>query len=135
MNIERIPESQVSHVWPLIEANIERALHEGLDTYATKDVLQAAQEGYMQIWVAGSVAAVVTLIVEYPKHKALIAAFCGGSDGPSWWEDMDLTLEQFARDNGCEEVRIIGRGRAWVRVLKGYEEVATIARKRVWAVQ
>lgn len=122
-------------MWPHIEAHVKRALESGLDTYATMDVLEAAQQGYMQVWAVGDMAVVVTLIVDYPRYKSLMVAFCGGLEGPEWWDDMGLTLEQFARDNACQDIRIIGRGRAWARVLKGYEEVATIARKRIWAVQ
>lgn len=132
MNITRLKADEVKALWPALLPHIERALEGGFDEMLSDDVLEQASEGLMQVWSVGTVAVCVTQVVEYPRKKVLVAAFCGGTEGPQWWTDLDLTLETFAADNGCQEVRWIGRD-GWLRRLKGYEVMATIARKRIWA--
>lgn len=132
VNIHRLEPAELEPLWPSLLPYIERALEGGFDEMEASDVLQYSLQGQVQVWAIGAVAVCVTQIIEYPRLTVLNVAFCGGSEGPQWFTDLDLTLETFAADNGCQEVRWIGRD-GWLRRLKGYEVMATIARKRIWA--
>lgn len=131
--IRRLMPPEVRPLWPTLVPHVERALEGGFDEMNADDVLEAAEAGTMQVWAVGHVAIFVTQIIQYPRLTVLLAAFCGGSEGPQWFADLDLTLDTFAAENGCQEVRWIGRD-GWLRRLNGYEVIATVARKRIWVV-
>lgn len=129
--IRRLAPPEIRPQWGMLLPYVERALEGGFDEMEPDDVLAAAEAGDMQIWAVGHVAVFVTQLIEYPRRTVLMAAFCGGTEGPQWFSDMDLTLDTFAAENGCQEVRWIGRD-GWIKVLRGYEVIATVARKRIW---
>lgn len=130
--IRRLAPTEVRPMWPALLPYVERALEQGFGEMWADDVLTAAEAGTMQIWTIGEVAIFVTEIVVFPRLTMLMATFCGGSDGPQWFADLDLTLDTYAAENGCNEVRWSGRD-GWLRRLNGYEVIATVARKRIWA--
>ena len=69
-------------------------------------------------------AAAVTQVLRYPAAKWLVILFCGGKELRLWGASGIRTIEDWANQNGCGGVEIIGR-RGWARAL-GYEATASI---------
>lgn len=64
-------------------------------------------------------------------QKVCYIVICGGVDRRKWLHLLDL-LEGWARDEGCEKMRIFGR-RGWTRDLRerDYKDVASVIEKDI----
>jgi len=114
---------RIGEVWPHFRERIERAITKvGINKieHIEKDLLK----GRALLWLAydGLIvhAAAVTQLVDGVCE--LVA--CGGENLPQFLPLIN-DLEQFARDEKCRAMRIIGR-KGWVRVLKNYKAKAVI---------
>ena len=119
---------RVSEVWPHFRHYIDSAINKvGLNSPQTieADVLS----GRALLWLAydGKLvhAAAVTEIVD----KVCTIVACGG-DGLDDFLPCMISLEQFARDEGCTAMRIIGRD-GWQRILKNYKQKAVILERQL----
>jgi hypothetical protein len=113
----------VDRVWKLARPILEPAFSDNSDSTieATEaDVLS----GISFLWVAWDgnkiLAAATTVLVKTPRYKMCIVTSAGGVGSKLWNEFMPL-VEQYARDEGCERVRAMGR-QGWAKVLSGYEQ-------------
>lgn len=121
--VELVPvdPSMVKGVWPhagpLIKSAMDRT---ALGNFG--DVEREVLGGMQQLWLAwnGSAieAAAVTRLVLIGNRKICILVACGGK-GRKRWLPLIAGIEQFARDEGCRAVRIIGR-KGWQRILADY---------------
>lgn len=111
----------VAGVWPHARAMVKRAIDRtalcNFD-HVEREVLS----GLQQLWLGWDGTAIkvaaVTQLVMLGDHKICVLVACGGS-GRQEWLPLIAGLEQFARNEGCRAMRIIGR-KGWSRVLEDY---------------
>jgi len=111
----------VHGVWPAVRDLIRRAIERTkLSDFATieADVLS----GKHLLWVAWNgetvEAATTTQLIKVGERKICVVVACGGSDRARWLPLLD-GIEDYARKEGCAEMRIYGR-KGWERALDGY---------------
>lgn len=82
------------------------------------------------IWRAPEIeGAAITQIVITQKSRVCMIVACGG-DNMRRWLPLVEKIENYARDEGCDAVRILGR-KGWTRVLNGYRAPAVILERRL----
>ena len=97
-----------------------------------KSVEDDVRDGLALLWLMvgdGIKGAGVTQIALTEKSKVCTIIACGGDDMRSWLPVIK-TIENYARDEGCDAVRILGR-KGWARVLKNYTTPAVILERRL----
>lgn len=90
--------------------------------FSPEHVVDQCAKGHMQMWLAvreddastDYLAALVTELVDYPGRKVLSIPFLAGSEMASWLH-LYPQIEDWAKEQGCGEVEIIGR-KGWERV-------------------
>ncbi len=122
---------QLEETWPDFSRFIEDSLVYSNGAWNIEDVEHKLFSGEAVLWIAynGSPrAAGVTWVEEFPQMRDLNMAFAGG--------EMDAIKglvamgEDYAKTLGCSGIRCYGR-KGWARVLDGYREISTIARKEL----
>ena len=111
----------VDQVWPLARALIKSAVDRtGLSDFATieSEVMSGAQLLWLACNGASIEAAATTRLVRVSGRKICELVACGGKDRARWLPLLD-GIEDYAREEGCAEMRIFGR-KGWERVLSGY---------------
>lgn len=111
----------VSGVWPTVRDLIRRAIERTkLSDFATVEADVLA--GKHLLWIAWNgqtvEAAATTQLINIVNRKICVIVACGGSDRKRWLPLID-GIEDFAKQEGCAEMRIYGR-KGWERALKGY---------------
>lgn len=121
--IELVPVAPhlVAEMWPHARALVKRAIDRtGLCNFS--GVEWEVLAGTHQLWLAWNgtaiEAAAVTQLVLIGERKICIIVACGGS-GRKRWLPLIAGIEQFAKDEGCAAMRIIGR-KGWQRILADY---------------
>lgn len=113
-------------LWPQIEAWIASATKEAGDWWSPDDVLAGIERGALTAWVLADDArlwgVVVSEIETAARHKIGVIALCAGEEQSKWLHLLP-EIEDWARDQGCSEMMVKGRG-GWVRRLRshGYGE-------------
>lgn len=121
---------EVQHVWCCVAPLIQKALDRNSD-YTLDEVHDGLMSGDMQLWAYKPDrvrAALVTKIESNSTGKWCLLLAAGGEDAKEWLPYAE-SLEDWARSNGCDEMRIYGR-RGWAR-LAGYREDWTRMSKRL----
>lgn len=113
--------------WDWGEPHIRAALEQDADlTLAQVRAEVFARE--MQLWLVdyGQKGAVVTQVLEGQAGKLCLIVACGGRD-ISVWLSLLSEIEDWAREQDCVEMRIIGR-RGWKRMLarRDYHETGIV---------
>jgi hypothetical protein len=96
--------------------HIARAL-EYQDTHTLQSVLDAIDAGRAQAW-CGERSTIVTELLDFPLMRVCRIWLAGG-DRSELVEQMLPQVEEWARQNGCSRVEIVGR-QGWKRVLPEY---------------
>jgi hypothetical protein len=113
--------SLVKDVWPHARALVKSAI-DRTDLCNFVDVEREVLGGLQLLWLAWNgtaiEAAAVTQLVLIGDRKICILVACGGRDRERWLP-LIAGIEQFARNEGCRAVRIIGR-KGWQRILADY---------------
>jgi hypothetical protein len=122
---------QVAEIWPAVSALIKPALTDGLTDYDT--VAHDVIAGRALLWLVWDgvdihAAAVTALSVSNGRKFCTIVA-CGGRELPKW-KFLIGRLEQFAKDEGCRSIVIMGR-RGWAREFKAYQLVSVTLEKEL----
>lgn len=81
------------------------------------------------LWDGQIKAAGVTKIIASQKSKVLMCEACSGSEFIRNKHVMQ-TIEDYARSEGCDAVRIGGR-KGWGRVFPEYREIAVLLERRL----
>jgi hypothetical protein len=110
----------VKDIWPHVRSLVKSAIDRtGLCNFG--DVEREVLGGLQQLWLVWNgtaiEAAVVTQLVLINDRKICILVACGGRGRN--WPSLMAGIEQFARNEGCRAVRIIGR-KGWQRILADY---------------
>ena len=116
--------SQVGEVWPVVGPMLARAVAMA-DSMTLGDVRGQLDRGEQQLWMSVSPDGVIegawtTRIANYPGKRVCEIVLCGGNAVERWLEMIE-PVEWFAREMGCQKVRIFGRA-GWLKVLKGFTE-------------
>lgn len=120
---------QIECAWPWIEPHIRRGLERQTD-YCAEDIKEGLLNKSMQVWCWQSWntihAAMVTTIQNDAETKWCLL-LCIGGDSMDEWKTRLPIVEEWAKENGCTEMRIYGRI-GWARVL-GYDVEYTKLKK------
>lgn len=128
--------ARVHEVWPLAEPLLRRAIaRTGLSAFS--DIERDILGGSALLWLAvgversnlGILAAASTRLQRTDASKVCVVTACAGNGMPRWLGLLGR-IEEFARDEGCNCVRIYGR-KGWLRALDGYEQRHVILDKEL----
>ena len=80
-------------------------------------------EAIYVLWVVldeedNMVAAITTRIATYPRRKAMVLDFVGGTKLHKWKDTVIETIGRFAKENDCQHLEGYGR-KGWERALRG----------------
>ena len=107
---------EIPYVWDKVSPFIQKAIDRG-SNYCLDDILEGLCNTSMQLWtyMEGNDirAAMVTSIQEKEGVRYLLFLAMGGDSLDVWMKYLPL-VEDWARENGCEEARIYGRA-GWAR--------------------
>jgi hypothetical protein len=125
---------QIPVIWDRVKPHIKKALDRG-SNYSIEDVYDGLLFGEMVLWVwqaddcKGEIyAALVTTIETRKNITYCLFLALGGSKLDEWIEFLPV-VEEWAKDNGAEEMRIYGRI-GWARHI-GYDIQYTKMTKRL----
>ena len=106
---------------------------EGTETDTISGVEEQIASGAAQLWAACDDEVRMALVTRFREGRdglALEYWLLGGEGHQAWFDMMVETIEAAARACGC--AKIVGEGRpAWVRLFKGYRQVAVCMEKRL----
>jgi hypothetical protein len=129
MQLACVPPDRVAEIWPHVRHWIKAAM-ERADISSFAQVEADALSGATLLWLATDgkrIGAVAVTDVQQTDRKICLIVACGGERMKEWLH-LISGLEEYARAEGCEAMRIIGP-RAWARVLEGYVEQAVVLEK------
>jgi hypothetical protein len=122
----------VAQIWPHTKYLIRGAMVRadiGLFAPVEADVLA----GRALLWVVTDgrriAAALVTQLARTERRKVCVIVACGGADMRLWLHLIG-GIEQHARDEGCDAIRVIGR-LGWARALRTYRIKRAIIEKEL----
>jgi hypothetical protein len=115
------PLEELVERWYVVAPLLKRAT-DRTRCYEPIDLLRMAMAGQAAIWLCesedGIDAALVTTLQVYPRRRVLEIMFAGGTNMKAWLKPMIATLDEHARQLGCQQ--IAGSGRAgWARAWGG----------------
>lgn len=123
---------QVSCIWECVKHWIERAMERG-DLGRFEELEHDVINGQALLWLVWKapeiLGATVTQIVMTQRSKICVIAACGGENMRLWLPLVEK-IENYARNEGCDAVRILGR-KGWMRMLKDYSAPAVILERRL----
>lgn len=121
---------EIPYVWDQIAPLIEIALDSSVNSnYSLADILEGLCNKSMQLWVYRDFKAVmITTIGVISGVKHLRYLTMGGEGMATWIKYLPL-VEEWAKDEGCEEAKIYGRI-GWAK-MTGYEIEYTKMTKRL----
>lgn len=116
--------------WRWARPHIVKALVDGDMT--VKEIRGEVYSGGMQLWLIdyGQLGAVVTQRVTGERGEVCLIVACGGKKMEAWLHLIE-EIEDWARQSGCIEMRLIGR-LGWKRTLAGrdyHQTGVVLARK------
>jgi hypothetical protein len=123
---------QVHEFWPHVSLLIKAAMEKGrLSDYA--EVEHSVRNGAALLWLAWTgekikAAAVTELSAANGERFCTIVA-CGGAER-SQWLHLLTGLENYARAERCQSMRIFGR-RGWLKLLPDYRASRVLLEKRL----
>lgn len=124
MRVSTVPKEAVKHVWKDVEGLLRKSVE---DTSRGKinilDVLDGILRDIYVLWVVldeedNMVAAITTRIATYPRRKAMVLDFVGGTKLHKWKDIVIETIGRFAKENDCQHLEGYGR-KGWERALRG----------------
>ena len=121
--------ADIAKTWPLARDLIRAAIdHTKLSKFA--DIEVEVLSGDQLLWLALSdriEAAATTHLVKTDGKPLLVVTACAGSQRERWL-DLRHRIEGYAKDEGCDRIRLYGR-KGWERELKDYRVEYVIMEK------
>ena len=131
----RIPEDSVDALWPMLEPLLEKATNR-TPKVNTESILYEASVGVCQLWVfydrneSEILAAFATHICMYPSDYKTIKILCLGGKELKKWKHLISGIEDWALEEGCSAVEIVGRP-GWGKVYPDYIETERTFSKEI----
>jgi hypothetical protein len=123
------PPEMAGNLWPHVRPMVGSAL-DRTDLGALSDLDTDVLSGRALLWVVASDkiegAGVTRLEITQHSKVCFIVAF--GGKGPS--QGLLTTIENYAKAEGCDCVRWVGR-RGWKRKLPEYKEIGVVMERKV----
>jgi len=117
---------QIPAIWSKAKPLIEKALDRG-SNYSIDEIYMGLCREEMQLWMWDDDAALVTSIQNSKGKCFCLLLALGGALMDRWFQYLPI-VEDWARDQGAEEMRVYGR-HGWAR-LTGYDvEYTKLVRK------
>ena len=125
----------IGAVWPMFKRHAEKVVPLTRKRRCYTGLLMDLMKSSENLWLAmdgGEVIGFCTsAVVPYDEITLLQVRMLAGDRFDEWIDQMHDVLEDFARENGCGGMELIGR-RGWVRKLDrfGWNEAFTTVEKR-----
>ena len=105
---------QIPHVWEEVKPHIQKALDRG-SRYGIEDIRRGLCRGKMQLWVwqSDKIDAALVTTIQTKEVKFCLYLALGGSKMSEWKYYMSF-VEDWAREQGCTEMRVYGRS-GWAK--------------------
>lgn len=119
MRYRSVHRHELSAIWPRVAAMVAAADLRG----RFGDVGPDLAEGRKLLWLAEGddmLGAAVTCITDFPEKRVCTILLCGGTDLDQWQPGLRSLIEDYAQQQNCEEIEIIGRP-GWHRICPDYE--------------
>lgn len=134
LQLECVPPEEVYKIWPgkvhdLIDAGFAAA-----DVPMPPDIAEQLKYGTRLLWLVLTsesqiVAAMMTQIFDLRSGRICKMMECGGTRLAEWEKFRDQ-IEQYAKVEGCDRVRVEGRP-GWAHVLDDYRLMSVVLEKRI----
>lgn len=115
---------KVDELWPHVRPFIDAAFDTELGDDNTDSVKADLDARHALLWIVWNgnklIAAATTKIVRVPAKKLCIITTCAGQDLSRWLHFL-VDMEKYAKAEGCDAMRIMGR-RGWKAMLPTYHE-------------
>jgi hypothetical protein len=135
--ITSVPKHYFHVVWDEAKEHLLRFERMTGGKYDVDDLGKMILEEKQQLWIVADngneiVGAVVTQVFDTPNKKIMEIFACAGNGMDEYLYEIMKELEEFARLNYCDLIRVEGR-KGWSKVLKpyGFEETSIIVERRL----
>ncbi len=124
----------IGYIWPQVEKFIHSAFEAGIGDDTKDSVLGMLERGEAQLWIAhngaGIKAAALTRMATVSNGKHICFCIACGGEEIETWQDCIGDIEEYARKQGCDALRLSGRA-GWKIYIKkrGYKEPFVILEK------
>ena len=125
MKLVRLHEAELPGIWPLIERYIVDATSRSAGRHTPETVFNMISTEQYQLWIVVDednenrvTACVVTQFLQYPTGLLAADIIIATGENRKQWIHLLETLEEWARDNGCQLFQMFAR-KGWARELKG----------------
>lgn len=131
-----IPDEYRRKHWDKIEAKIDQALVHGTGEHSASDIYDGLEEGEFLLWggLTGDKLHSIAIInlLYFPRKKILNIMVSACDNVEVFLGEFMHQLQEFAKENECEAIRVHGR-KGWMKVLEkyGFEQPYTILEKWV----
>lgn len=133
MNLWRVPPEHIAKVWPVAGPMLERCYKRGVLGATFEELVEDIGKDLAQVWVAFEgetiFAAAATTLETTRDAKFCYVRACGGKNVREWVHLL-AGIEDFAKAEGCDAVRVHGR-KGWARLLPEYREPTITIEKRL----
>lgn len=120
--------AEVENVWPHVEKLIGAAI-DRVDFSNFRDVESEVYRGGALLWIAWDGERIRAAAVTAINNRVCEIVACGGR-GLREWIHLIKDLENYAREENCERMRIIGRT-GWKRVLPDYKQSCVVLERLI----
>lgn len=125
-----VPPEMVPQIWPHVWERLQK-VYQRTDLGRFKKCEEDVFTGRALLWLAWRqpevLASVVTQIWETERSTVCLILACGGEKAREWLPLM-ASIEQYARAEGCNKIRIYGR-KGWLRLLPDFHAPFAVIEK------
>ena len=119
-----MPQEAIGSVWKDVEGILDKAVDTVKDKSKVIDILTGIYEGMYALWVVMNeddkiIAALTTILIQYPRRRALALDWVGGTQMKEWEDQLIDTMKRYGNELGCSHLEGYGR-KGWGRALKKY---------------
>lgn len=136
MNTSILNPAMIDTVWPSIEPYLIDAIEESAGELIVSDLKRRIEDTTaIALCVLDDTNLLAVGLLEritFPSGKVVLGVIAlGGVEMSKWVDEFDSALIKIMEEQGCNEIRIVGRP-GWVKVLKslGWESTHVILSKR-----
>lgn len=109
----QMPPEEFVRYWPDIQREMDKVPHIWETWWTKEHIFHSVMCGQFQVWAAGHDGSVrmflVTQIANYPAARILTSILMLGNSLDASIDALWAALEQFARQQECDRVEVVGR--------------------------